>query len=83
MGITSKDYLSGKRFKVEGVFSIKLLSDGAILRQERTFEQYLNSEAGVILFLKEQTPFKELQVFDLVSRKDITKATIDKANGVV
>lgn len=80
MAITAKDYISGKRYKVEGVFSIKLHPSSAILRQERTFEQYLNSEAGVILFLKEQTPFKELQVFDLTTKKDVTKEIIEKVN---
>lgn len=81
MGITSKDYLSEKRFKVEGVFGLKAHPTGAILREEKMFTQYLNTEAGLILFLREQTPFKELQVYDLVTRKDITKEVIDKCNG--
>jgi hypothetical protein len=81
MGITSKDYLSEKRFKIEGVYRMKLHPTGAILREEKMFTQYLNSEAGLILFLREQTPFKELQVFDLVTCKDITKEIIDKCNG--
>ena len=53
---------------------------GAILREAKMFTQYLNTEAGLILWLKEQTPFKELQVYDLVTRKDITKEVIDKCN---
>ena len=83
MGITSKDYLSEKRFKIEGVLGMKLHPSGAVVREEKMFTQYLNTEAGLILFLREQTPFKELQVFDLVTRKDISKEIIDKANGVV
>ena len=81
MGITSKDYLAEKRFKIEGVYGMKAHPTGAILREEKMFTQYLNTEAGLILWLKEQAPFKELQVFDLSTRKDITKEIIDKANG--
>lgn len=81
MGIVSKDYLSEKRYKIEGIYDIKVASNGAVLREPRTFEQYLNTEAGVILWLKEQVPFKEFQVYDLVTRKDITKVIIEKCNG--
>ena len=83
MGIESKDYLSGKQYKISGVYGIKLIPSGEILRRESVFTQYLNSEAGVILWLHEQSPFKELQVYDLQIRKDITKITIEKANKVV
>jgi len=62
---------------------MKLHPSGAVLREEKIFTQYLNTEAGLILFLREQTPFKELQVFDLLTRKDISKAIINKANGVI
>ncbi len=82
MSITSKDYLSNSRYKLEGVFEVKAHPSGAILRNEKTFTQYLNSEAGVLLWLKEQLPFKDLSIYDLVTRRDETKKFIDKFNGV-
>ena len=83
MGITSKGYLSNSRYKLEGVFGIKAHPSGAILRNEKMFTQYLNSEAGVLLWLKEQLPFKEITIYDLVTRRDETKQFIDKFNELV
>ncbi|MFC1912117.1 hypothetical protein ACFLXG_03065 [Chloroflexota bacterium] len=82
MSITSKDYLSNARFKIEGVFGIKAHPSGAVLRNEKTFTYYLNSEAGVLSWLKEQLPFKELTIYDLTTRRDETKKFSDKFNGV-
>jgi hypothetical protein len=70
MGIESKDYLSGKQYKIEGIYGIKLLPSGEILRRESIFTQYLGSEAGVVLWLKEQTPFKTLEIWNLETRQN-------------
>ena len=82
MSITAKDYLSNAKYKIEGIYGVKAHTSGAILRDEKAFVQYLNTEAGVLLWLKEQIPFKELTVYNLVTRKDETKQFIDKFNGV-
>lgn len=82
MGIESKDYLSNSKYKIEGIYGIKVHPSGAILRGEKLFTQYLNTEAGILLWLKEQIPFKELAVYNLVTRRDETKQFIDKFNGV-
>ena len=82
MGITSKDYPSNSRYKIEGIYGIKVHPSGAILRGEKLFTQYLNTEAGFFLWLKEQIPFKELTVYNLGTRRDETKQFIDKFSGV-
>ncbi len=82
MSIESKDYLSNSKYKLEGIYGIKVHPSGAVLRGEKLFTRYLNTEAGVILWLKEQIPFKELAVYNLVIRRDETKQFIDKFNGV-
>lgn len=82
MGITTKDYLSNANYKIEGIYGLKLTKSGAVLRGEKVFVQYLNSEAGVLSWLKEQLPFKEFSIYNLETRRDVTKEIIDKFNGV-
>lgn len=82
MSITAKDYLSNTRYKIDGVYGLKLTPSGAVLRDEKVFVQYLNSEAGVLSWLKEQLPFKDLCVYNLETHRDVTKEIIDKFNGV-
>jgi len=82
MSIKSKDYLSNAKYKIEGVFRLKAHPSGTILRKEKMFTQYLNTEAGVILWLKEQLPFKEITVYNLETRRDVTKEIIKKFNKI-
>lgn len=70
--ITGKDYLANMKYKIEGIFAVKAHPSGATLRSEKTFVQYLNSIPGVLLWLIEQKEFKELYVYDLETRTDIT-----------
>jgi hypothetical protein len=73
--ITNQDKMSGKRFKVTGIYSIKIVGN-YIIRHPITFTVYLDTLNGVRNFISDHKPFDGIQVFDLVNDVELTSKEI-------
>jgi|GEM_PF-5922321 len=70
-------------YELKGVFAEKFHPEGQILRMKGLFTQHLNTEDGVVRFIREQRPFAELTVID-ISGEDRTEYFLEevkKADG--
>lgn len=70
---------------IEGVFDMKWYPDGSVSRMKSAFTQPLNTEHGVIAFMKEQRPFFSIKITDTDTNKDVTVGflkLVDQRNAV-
>lgn len=61
-------------FEIKGVIAEKfhpVTSD--IIRMQSVITMPLNSEKGVVRFVREQRPFKTLEITNIETKKDMTK----------
>jgi len=57
---------------IEGVFDMKWYPDGSVSRMKSAFKQPLNTDHGVIAFMKEQRPFESIKITNTTTNADVT-----------
>ena len=67
-------------FKIKGILKEKFHPDGFPLRLQNPFEVHLNTEEGVVRFINEQKPFKDINIKIENTNEDMTQYFLDKAN---
>lgn len=68
-------YTQGKElimFRINGTYPSRIGIDG-IARPPSTFDQHVNTEKGVMVFIKENGPFATVTVTDTTTKEDKTK----------
>jgi len=60
-------------FEINGVLSEKFHPQGQIIRMKNSFKMHLNSDKGVVRFLREQRPFAALSIKEVGTDEDKTE----------
>ncbi len=60
-------------FEIKGVYGIKFMTGGQVIRGKSAFTQILNSEAGVMRFIDEMKPFDSITIKEIETKKDMTE----------
>lgn len=60
-------------FEISGIYGIKFIIGGQIIRNKSTFRQFLNTEDGVMRFIDEMKPFDSITVKDTITKEDKTE----------
>lgn len=60
-------------FQIKGVIAEKFHPNGEFLRLQSAITMPLNTEAGVVRFIREQRPFKNLEIVEVETKEDKTR----------
>ena len=60
-------------FEINGIYGVKFMTGGQVIRNKSTFKQYLNTEAGVMRFIEEMQPFDTITIKDMTTKEDKTE----------
>jgi len=60
-------------YEISGIYGVKFMTGGQVIRNKSVFKQTLSTEEGVMRFLDEMKPFDTVVIKDLDTKKDMTE----------
>ncbi len=60
-------------YYLEGIYAEKIMPNGQILRFKNYFKITLNTENGVLEFIKDMKPFSQIKITDPYTKEDFTE----------
>jgi len=64
-------------YKVDGMYGLKE-SKGYVIRFPSWFSVVLNTPSGVLNFLEDSSPVKDVVITDLMTNKEVTEEFVDE-----